>query len=157
MCIRVYTGCSSNDAHRTSLHGRLPLYCCLNIDSPSLSTILVNDYKTAFLFGLLAVYTHTHTLTHHQQRESSKLIYTACIYEVSVTCWCVRRNEWVWHVVNIIICIMAETSKSLNFNVGILGHIDSGKTSLGMHHYITSYTLVGLYTSECMYTYTLYS
>ena len=26
-----------------------------------------------------------------------------------------------------------EKSKTLNFNVGILGHIDSGKTSLGRH------------------------
>ena len=25
-------------------------------------------------------------------------------------------------------------SKSLNFNVGILGHIDSGKTTLGRQH-----------------------
>ena len=29
-------------------------------------------------------------------------------------------------------------SKSLNFNVGILGHIDSGKTSLGMQYVYTS-------------------
>ena len=25
------------------------------------------------------------------------------------------------------------TSKTVNFNIGVLGHIDSGKTSLGKH------------------------
>ena len=30
----------------------------------------------------------------------------------------------------------ASTSRELNFNIGVLGHVDSGKTSLGMYSFV---------------------